>query len=126
MISTRLFKAFQQRGLTQAMSATQTGFYKAPVRFFAKEQKDNEEPAAAEQEVEAAEPAKEEAKPAPKAKAAPKAAAAAMEEPLDRALFQPFSVGNIVKIESTEGNKAPHEEDTIEGRYSGVLFTTAS
>jgi hypothetical protein len=129
MISTRLFKAFQQRGLTQAMSATQTAFYKAPVRFFAKEQKDSEEPAAAEQEVEAAEPAKEEPKPAPKAKAAPKAAPEApqmAEKPLDKALFQPFSVGNIKVIESTENNKAPHEEDTIEGRYSGVLFTTAS
>ncbi len=132
MIASKLFKACQQRGLTSALSASQTAFYKAPVRFFAKkEDKEAEEPAAAEPEVEAAEPAPE-AKPEPKPKAAPKAeakpvqAAAAPEAPLDKSLFTPFSVGNINKIESTPGDKPPLEEDTIEGRYSGVLFTTAS
>ena len=133
MISSRLFKAFQQRGLTSALSATQAAFYKAPVRFFAKkEDQEAEEPAAAEPEVEAAEPQPEpqpepkpEPKPAPKAQPKPQPAAAA-EAPLDKALFQPFSIGNIKRIDSTADHKPPQEEDTIEGRYSGVLFTTAS
>ena len=45
---------------------------------------------------------------------------------LDQSLFQPFSLGNINKVNSTPDNKAPSAEDTIEGRYAGVLFTTAS
>lgn len=47
-------------------------------------------------------------------------------EPLDKSLFQPFSVGQIREIQSTPDHKPPSEEDTIEGRYSTVLFTTAS
>lgn len=45
---------------------------------------------------------------------------------LDQSLFQPFSLGDIKKVTSTPDNKAPSSEDTIEGRYAGVLFTTAS
>ena len=45
---------------------------------------------------------------------------------MDRSLFQAFSVGDIRKIDSTPDHKPPSQEDTIEGRYSGVLFTTAS
>ena len=41
-------------------------------------------------------------------------------------LFEPFSLGNINRVKSTPNNKAPSAEDTIEGRYAGVLFTTAS
>jgi len=38
-----------------------------------------------------------------------------------------FSVGDDVKvIQSTPDHKPPTAEDTIEGRYAGVLFTTAS
>jgi len=38
-----------------------------------------------------------------------------------------FSVGPDVKvIQSAPGNKPPSSDDSIEGRYSGVLFTTAS
>lgn len=38
-----------------------------------------------------------------------------------------FSVGADVKvIQSAPDNKPPSAEDTIEGRYAGVLFTTAS
>jgi len=38
-----------------------------------------------------------------------------------------FSVGPDVKvIQSAPDNKPPSSEDTIEGRYAGVLFTTAS
>lgn len=35
-------------------------------------------------------------------------------------------MGDINVIESTPDHKPPSAEDTIEGRYSGVLFTTAS
>lgn len=45
---------------------------------------------------------------------------------LDKSLFQPFSLGDIKKVDSTPDNKAPSYEDTIEGRYANVLFTTAS
>ena len=45
---------------------------------------------------------------------------------LDRSLFQPFSVGDVKVVESTPDNQAPSYEDTIEGRYANVLFTTAS
>ena len=45
---------------------------------------------------------------------------------LARDLFQPFSVGDIKQIDSAPGDQAPSKEDTIEGRYAGVLFTTAS
>ena len=41
-------------------------------------------------------------------------------------LFEPFSLGSINRVKSTPNNKAPSAEDTIEGRYAGVLFTTAS
>ena len=45
---------------------------------------------------------------------------------LDAALFEPFSLGDVKRVNSTPDNKAPSAEDTIEGRYAGVLFTTAS
>lgn len=50
----------------------------------------------------------------------------AFDKPLDKSLFTAFSVGEIAKIDSTPDHKPPSEEDTIAGRYSGVLFTTAS
>lgn len=45
---------------------------------------------------------------------------------LDKALFAPFSLGDVKRVDSTPDNKAPSYEDTIEGRYANVLFTTAS
>mmetsp|Transcript_6558 Transcript_6558/g.7849 ORF Transcript_6558/g.7849 Transcript_6558/m.7849 type:complete len:295 (-) Transcript_6558:3659-4543(-) len=128
MISTRLFQMIQMRGMTGALRVSQNAFVKTPARFFAK---DNE---AEEAEAEAAAEPEPVAKPTPapkkaapkKAAAAAAAAAVADEAPLDRALFQPFSIGNIKKIDSTPNHKPPSSEDTIEGRYSGVLFTTAS
>lgn len=126
MISSRLFKAFQQRGILAAAQSSQAmPFYNAPTRFFSKENEEAEaaENDAAEQAAEPQpEPVKPKAQPKPKAKAAPKVE----EMQLDRSLFQPFTVGNIRQIESTPDHKPPSEEDTIEGRYSGVLFTTAS
>ena len=41
-------------------------------------------------------------------------------------LFQPFDLGNIKKVDSTPDHQPPSKEDTIEGRYAGVLFTYAS
>ena len=45
---------------------------------------------------------------------------------MSKDLFSPFSVGDIKVTESVPDNRALSREDTIEGRYSGVLFTTAS
>ena len=135
MIASRLFKALQQRGIQQVLATSQRTttmpFYNAPARFFSSEQSGEENASGDEsEEVPEPEPVPEpvpEPTPAPKAQpAAQPAAAAAPMDPLDRSLFQPFSVGNIKVIESTPDHKPPSEEDTIEGRYSGVLFTTAS
>ena len=74
MISTRLFKSLQQRGI-QAMAPAQTSFVNTPVRFFAKKGEEEAADAAPAEEVEQA-AATEEPVPEPvKAKAAPKAAA---------------------------------------------------
>lgn len=45
---------------------------------------------------------------------------------LHKDLFKPFTLGDIKVVTSTPDNKAPSYEDTIEGRYANVLFTTAS
>lgn len=41
-------------------------------------------------------------------------------------LFAAFSVGDIKRVDSTPDHKPPTTEDSIEGRYAGVLFTSAS
>jgi F-type H+-transporting ATPase subunit O len=41
-------------------------------------------------------------------------------------LFKPFTLGDLKRIDSTPDNKPPSQEDTIEGRYATVLFTSAS
>ena len=132
MIASRLYKALQHRGIHQVLATSQRTtnmpFYNTPVRFFSKsedelsgeENESNDEV----EDIPEPEPVPEPT-PAPKAQPAAHQAAAAM-DPLDRSLFQPFSVGNIKRIDSTPDHKPPSEEDTIEGRYSGVLFTTAS
>jgi hypothetical protein len=102
MIACRLFKAFQQRSIIAAAQSAMP-FYNAPMRLFS-----------------------EQGEQAPKPKSKKSKAAAADENILDRALFEPYSVGNIREVGSTPDHKAPSEEDTIEGRYAGVLFSTAS
>lgn len=135
MIATRLYKALANRGIQPSvMAASQKPtplFYgnMQTVRYFSKESggESGEENVSGDEEVEAEEEAPEpEPQPAPQPKAQPAPQPQAAAEPLDRSLFQPFSVGNIKKIESTPDHRPPSEEDTIEGRYSGVLFTTAS
>ena len=138
MIASRLFKSLQQRGIQQVLAtsqrATHMPFYNTPVRFFSNTEEGSGEENASGDEVEETpepEPVSEpepvpEPEPTPAPQAQPAAQQAAPMDPLDRSLFQPFSVGNIKVIESTPDHKPPSEEDTIEGRYSGVLFTTAS
>lgn len=41
-------------------------------------------------------------------------------------LFGAFSLGSINQVNSAPDNKPPIAEDTIEGRYAGVLFSSAS
>ena len=45
---------------------------------------------------------------------------------VSKELFGAFSVGSINQVNSAPDHKPPVVEDTIEGRYAGVLFTTAS
>lgn len=47
-------------------------------------------------------------------------------EAVDKSLFKAFSVGDVKQIQSTPDHKPPTQEDTIEGRYASVLFTSAS
>ena len=47
-------------------------------------------------------------------------------ESVDKSLFSAFSVGDVKQINSTPDHKPPSKEDTIEGRYASVLFSTAS
>lgn len=42
------------------------------------------------------------------------------------ALYSAFTVGDVKQINSTPDHKPPSQEDTIEGRYATVLFTSAS
>ena len=37
-----------------------------------------------------------------------------------------FTLGDMVRIDTTPNHKPPSQEDTIEGRYASVLFTGAS
>lgn len=124
-------KAFNKRGLQPTLAASQANFYNAPTRFFSKnEEVEADAEPEVEAEAEAAEPFVEvvEHKPEPVKMTQPAAPTAgpAFDKPLDKSLFNAFSVGDIAKIESTPDHKPPSEEDTIAGRYSGVLFTTAS
>lgn len=37
-----------------------------------------------------------------------------------------FEIGDVPVVQSAPGHKSPIVEDTIEGRYAGVLFSSAS
>ena len=45
---------------------------------------------------------------------------------VDKSLFGAFSLGDVKRVDSVPDHKPPTQEDTIEGRYASVLFTTAS
>lgn len=45
---------------------------------------------------------------------------------ISRDLFGSFSVGDVPVVQSAPDNKVPTQEDTMEGRYAAVLFTSAS
>jgi hypothetical protein len=56
-------------------------------------------------------------------------AAATAQQPAEEVsqdLFKAFSIGDVKQINSTPDHKPPSQEDTIEGRYASVLFTSAS
>lgn len=139
-------KTFYQRGLQFLMPATQGAYVQVPNRAFAKKGKKG---AASDAEEGAAEEASEEPVPEPvkkpvAPKVVPKAAAPkggkqiradfaasavgvdAKDLNLPKSLFAPFTVGDVKKVQSTDDHKPPMAEDTIEGRYAGVLFTAAS
>ena len=97
----KIFQSNRNVAALSMIAPTQTSA--VSVRFFAKKSKKSAE-------TEAEQPTR----------------ASRFEVNLDQSLFQPFSLGDIKKVTSTPDNKAPSSEDTIEGRYAGVLFTTAS
>jgi len=48
-------------------------------------------------------------------------------EEVNADLYKAFKIGDHIKvIQSTPDHKPPSQEDTIEGRYASVLFTSAS
>jgi len=47
-------------------------------------------------------------------------------EKVEESLYKSFSVGDVKQMQSTPDHKPPFAEDTIEGRYASVLFTSAS
>ena len=66
---------------------------------------------------------------APPAQEKPDFSAAGASQPaqeVNKDLFGAFSVGTINQVNSSPDHKPPITEDTIEGRYAGVLFSTAS
>jgi len=130
MISNNL-KSFYARGLHQLIvpgafsaAAAPANLYTnmTPVRSFAKKTRKSKADEPTEEEEPVAEARHVEPEPV---KAASKAVDAA-ELNLAKDLFQPFTLGNIKKIDSAPDHKAPSKEDTIEGRYAGVLFVAAS
>lgn len=74
----------------------------------------------------------EEAEPEVKATATPsetqKSAASTPSEAVNLGAehSQPWDLGDIKRIDSTPDHASPSKEDTIEGRYASVLFTSAS
>jgi len=45
---------------------------------------------------------------------------------LDKSLFKAFNAGDVNKVGSVPDHQPSSKEDTIEGRYTTVLFTSAS
>jgi len=76
------------------------------------------EPEAAMPEPEVAMPEPEVAMPEPEVPAAVEAAA--------QEVSSFFEITDVPKVQTAPGHKAPAAEDTIEGRYAGVLFSSAS
>ena len=136
MIS-RTIRQFYARGLHQLVKPTMTAsqafpYQKMSVRQFStSDQEEGEDQGRVSEDVDDA-PQAAEPEPTPAAAAsagAPDMAAATKPPVFDAVaadLFQPFDLGNIKKVDSTPDHQPPSKEDTIEGRYAGVLFTYAS
>jgi hypothetical protein len=130
--------------MQQVQLNNQIAFVNINQRAFAKKKKDDaptedeaapvEEAPVEEAPVEAApEPAPAEPTPPPpppppqpaKAEFAEAGKAQPAQE-VSKDLFGKFTVGTIKQVNSAPDHKPPINEDTIEGRYAGVLFSTAS
>lgn len=110
-----LSKHFYQRGLQMLMAPAAMGnatLVDNTARYFAakkkKTKKTPDEPTELETDEEAART------PEPPRQAAPKLSG------------NFFSIGDVKRIDTTPDHTPPSMEDTIEGRYAAVLFTTAS
>ena len=141
----RTIRQFYARGLHLLVQPSQLRVSQAisqkamPIRNFAGRTRDTEDEAAeepaqeepAQEEPAQEEPAQEEApEPTPEPVSSAPDMSSALEaqesEPVAQDLFKPFSLGNIKQVDSTPDHQPPSKEDTIEGRYAGVLFTHAS
>jgi len=132
MISTRVFQALLARSATTAapLTAMQSRTFMAAKKKGKKtdasaSEIESEEPAAAEPEPVQAAPVKK-AAPTPAASNSNADYAKFVPQEVSKDLFKPFSLGDINVVKSTPDHKPPMSEDTIEGRYAGVLFSTAS
>lgn len=118
------FKTFYARGLNHlvrpsTLAAAQGGrLFALPVRDFGAKRKKKSTGSGGEDGATTADEA--EATPTPSRGGSPQF------DPIPRELFTPFSLGNIKQVASAPNHEPPSREDTIEGRYAGVLFTYAS
>ena len=135
MISRALFTARTNKlamllAPASQLTTTQSSMPYMSVRGFAKKKRSRKSPDLSdfEEDLSPSENVEAEATPEPTPEPVPEPiqAAPVSHEPVSRDLFTPFSVGDIKVVGSVEDNKALSKEDTIEGRYAGVLFTTAS
>ena len=126
MISTRVFQALVGR---QVLSAAPLTAMQSRAFMAKKNRKKGSNSGASASEVE--DPVSEPVHEPVAQKAAPVSKSAGdyakfVPQTVPKELFTPFTLGDINVVKSTPDNKAPPGEDTIEGRYAGVLFSSAS
>ncbi len=121
MMLTRSLRLAYARGLIVQPKLATTQVFPTAIRQFSNKSEEDVSDGAASPEETPREP--EPVKAAPDMSAS---SAGIQFDPVPKHLFTPFSVGNIKQVESAPDHKAPSSEDTIEGRYAGVLFTFAS
>ena len=123
-------RALQQVNFTAIVNAQQRGFAKKGRKKKNADDASQTEDEPVEEPVHAEpEPVHHEPEPVVAAEGRPDFSAATKAQPQEvvaKDLFQAFSVGDVKQVQSTPGNKPPSQEDTIEGRYASVLFSSAS
>jgi ATP synthase F1 delta subunit len=126
MISTRVFQALVGRSALSAapITAMQSRSFLASKKKGGKKGRTDASASEAEFEESVAEPVAQKA--APVSNSGIPDYAKFVPQEVSKDLFKPFSLGEINQVQSTPDNKPPPGEDSLEGRYAGVLFSTAS